>query len=311
MKTKAQLQAEIAQKRTAAVIINARSRHGERLYHQTLEGLAARGLTVTASYPITHPSQMPQAAKEALQSGTPLVILGGGDGTISSTMDYFAYQDVVVGILPLGTGNSFARGLGLPLEINAAIDVLANGKVVDVDLGKVGDNYYSNVVAIGFSADVAHNMPHNLKRVFGPLAYGIQALKYILKSQKFRMTLTFDNQTYTTDSYQVLVANGSGFGLAPIIPGAHADERKLTVLALKALNRWELLDFWGRSLIGTPRQMKHVRDFTTQEITIQTTPPKTLDIDGEPGPQTPVTISLAPEALKIMAPQSFEEPWDD
>lgn len=311
MKTKAQLQAEITQNRTAAVIINAHSRHGDRLYQQTLEGLAARGLTVTASYPVKHPSHMPDIAKELLATQVPLVILGGGDGTISSMMDYFAYQDVVVGILPLGTGNSFARGLGLPLEIGAAMDVIANGKVVDVDLGKVGDNYFSNIVAIGFSAEVAHHMPHDLKRVFGPLAYGLQAMKYILQAQKFRITLTFGDQTYTADSYQVLVANGSGFGLAPLIPGAHADERKLAVLALKALNRWELLDFWGRSLIGTPRQMKHVKDFTTQEITIQTTPPKTLDIDGEPGPQTPVTISLAPEALKIMAPQSFEEPWDD
>ncbi|NUM46759.1 MAG: YegS/Rv2252/BmrU family lipid kinase [Anaerolineales bacterium] len=308
MKTKAQLQAEIARDHSAVLIVNTFSRHGEQMFFRSLDGLIARNLNITASYPVRHPRQMPEVAQEALARNPSLVIIGGGDGTISSLMDYFAYRDVVVGLLPLGTGNSFVRGLGIPLELGAAMDVIANGKVVDVDLGKVNDNYFSNMVAIGFSADVAHDMPHKLKRVFGPLAYGLQAIKHILKAQKFHMTLTFDGETYTADSYQVLIANGSGFGLAPITPGAHVADQQLTVLALKAINRWELLDFWGRSILGKHRQMKHIKHFTTQQLTIQTIPPRTLDIDGEQGVQTPVTITLAPEALKVMAPQSFQEP---
>jgi diacylglycerol kinase (ATP) len=212
-----------------------------------------------------------------------------------------------MGVLPLGTGNSFTRGLGLPLELGAAMDVLAQGKVVDVALGRLNNNYFANNITIGFSAEVAHHIPHRLKRFFGPLAYGLQAMRYILKSQKFHLTLTTDHETYTVDSYQVIIANGSGFGLVPIIPGAHADDRKLTILALEAVNRWQLLDFWGRSLFGTHRPMNRIKMFNTQKVIVHTDPSKPLDIDGEEGTPTPVTITLAPNALKIIAPQSFND----
>ncbi|GAB4577807.1 MAG: YegS/Rv2252/BmrU family lipid kinase [Anaerolineales bacterium] len=307
MKTKAELQAEITQHRSAVLIVNTFSRHGERLFFRTLDGLTARGIHITASYPVRHPRQLLEIAQEALSRKPPLVIVGGGDGTLSTLTDYFAYQDVVMGVLPLGTGNSFARGLGLPLELGAAMDVIVQGKVVDVDLGKINENYFANNITIGFSAEVAHHIPNRLKRIFGPLAYGIQAMKHILTSQKFHLTLTTDHETYTTDSYQVIIANGSGFGLAPIIPGAHADDRKLTILALEAVNRWQLLSFWGRSLFGTHRPMQRIKMLNTEKVTVHTDPPKPLDIDGEEGTQTPVTITLAPNALKIIAPQTFKD----
>jgi diacylglycerol kinase (ATP) len=116
-----------------------------------------KGIAITASYPVRHPDRLPEGVKAAIRHKGDLVIVGGGDGTISSIIDYFAYQDVVFGLLPLGTGNSFARTLGNPLTLEGAIDIIANGKVVDVDLGKVNDDYFANVISIGFPADLARN----------------------------------------------------------------------------------------------------------------------------------------------------------
>ncbi|HNB55191.1 MAG TPA: diacylglycerol kinase family protein, partial [Anaerolineales bacterium] len=96
MKTKAELQAEITRDRSAVLIVNTFSRHGEQMFFRSLDGLTARGLNITASYPVRHPDQMGEIAQEALAQKPGLVIIGGGDGTISSLMDYFAYQDVVV-----------------------------------------------------------------------------------------------------------------------------------------------------------------------------------------------------------------------
>jgi diacylglycerol kinase family enzyme len=81
-------------------------------------------------------------AAEEIAKGRKFIILGGGDGTISSVVDHFAYINVVFGVLPLGTANSFARTLGIPLDLaGVIIDVLINGKVANIDLAKINEDY--------------------------------------------------------------------------------------------------------------------------------------------------------------------------
>ncbi|HEV7952101.1 MAG TPA: diacylglycerol kinase family protein, partial [Candidatus Saccharimonadales bacterium] len=95
-----------------------------------------------------------------------LVLVGGGDGTISDAVDFFAGSSMEVGVLPLGTTNNFARSLGMPLEINAAIASIRNGKVSMIDLGKIHDEYFVNVVGIGISAQIAKNVTDHQKKKF-------------------------------------------------------------------------------------------------------------------------------------------------
>jgi len=97
-------------------------------------------------------------------------VVGGGDGTLSSAVGAFAYADAALGVLPLGTGNSFAQTLTIPQNLERALDIIAGGKVVDVDLGIVNGAYFSNVATIGLSANVARRTPKGLKRVLGPIA---------------------------------------------------------------------------------------------------------------------------------------------
>ena len=105
--------------------------------------------------------------REEIAKGRKFIILGGGDGTISSVVDHFAYTRVVFGVLPLGTANSFARTLGIPLDLAGAIDVLVNGKVANIDLGKINEDYFANGSAIGMPAIVGRATPHSLKKWLG------------------------------------------------------------------------------------------------------------------------------------------------
>src|SRR6478609_5166493 len=109
--------------------------------------------------------------REEIAKGRKFIILGGGDGTISSVVDHFAYASVVFGVLPLGTANSFARTLGIPLDLAGAIDVLVNGKVATIDLGKINDDYFANGSSIGMPAAVGRAVPPRLKRWFGRSGY--------------------------------------------------------------------------------------------------------------------------------------------
>jgi diacylglycerol kinase (ATP) len=307
MKTKQELQKTIAEEKSAVLVVNTHSRKGERLFFQALDELAERGVNITASYPVRHPDRLPTIIKEAIRRQGSLVIVGGGDGTISSIVDYFAYQDVVLGILPLGTGNSFARTLGIPLTLAGAVDVIAGGKVADVDLGKIDNDYFANMAAIGFSADVAHSSPRQLKKFLGPLAYLFVAVGHFFRHRSFSCTFHTDYEEHKIKTHQVLIANGSFTGKTLFTPAINPDDRSLIVFTMDMLNRWQTLKLWMAFLLGKYTAFSEAKYFRTREIRIEADPPQVIDVDGEKTTQTPVTVSLAPEALKVLVPPSFQD----
>ena len=126
----------------AALIVNTRSRSGERVFFQALDRLQALGVSLGVTYAIRDPARLPETVREVLDNGSGyrFLILGGGDGTVSSVVDFLAHHHVVLGLLPLGTANDFARTLEIPQDIEGACKAIAGGKVVDIDLGLAGDN---------------------------------------------------------------------------------------------------------------------------------------------------------------------------
>ncbi|OGW36210.1 MAG: hypothetical protein A2010_13905 [Nitrospirae bacterium GWD2_57_9] len=223
-------------------------------------------------------------------------------------MDHLAYQEVVLGRLPLGTANSFARTLGIPLALAGACDVNAYGKVADIELGRVNGDYFANMASIGFSADVARSTPRWLKRLIGPFAYTVIGIANFLFARKFRCDLALDGARETVLTHLVIIANGSFFGVADLSPEARIDDRHLFILTMNMMSRWQLLLFWIMFILRKHRNLAEVKSFTTRQITIETDPPRYIDIDGEARTiRTPATISLAPEALKVMVPPGFRE----
>ena len=115
-------------------------------------------------------------------SGYRFLILGGGDGSVSSVVDFLAHHDTLLGLLPLGTANDFARTLGIPQDIEGACKTIAEGKLVDIDLGLAGDNYYVNVASVGLGVEATRDLSPWLKRSTGPLAYPVAAIKTFLST---------------------------------------------------------------------------------------------------------------------------------
>jgi len=307
MRTKKELEKILAQDKSVVLVVNTHSRKGRRLFFQALDELTKRGINIIASYPVHHPERLPEVMKEAIGRQGSLVIVGGGDGTISSIVDQLAYQDVVLGILPLGTGNSFARTLGIPLTLEGAVDVIAGGKVADIDLGKIDHDYFANMAAIGFSADVAHSSPNMLKKYMGPFAYFFVAIGHFFRHRSFSCTFRTAEETHVIKTHQVLIANGSFMGETLITPGVNPDDRSLIVFTMDMLNRWQMLKLWIAFLLGKYNVFSEAKYFLTREIHIAADPPQHIDVDGEKTTQTPVTVSLAPEALKVIVPQSFQD----
>src|SRR5918993_5063655 len=105
----------------AMLVINAQSRRGEAAFDEVRDKLAAAGIELMDAHAVKNPEMMEPVVKAAIAKA-PMVIVGGGDGTLSSAVDHFVGTDTVFAVLPLGTANSFARKLGLPLDLDGAID---------------------------------------------------------------------------------------------------------------------------------------------------------------------------------------------
>jgi diacylglycerol kinase (ATP) len=134
-----------------------------------------------------------QAAEQAVRDGYDHLFIGGGDGTLNEVLNGVARLDglsqVTFGVIPLGTGNDFATALGLPADISDAIEALFGSEAAAVDIGRMNDQYFVNVSAGGFIAEVSDAVNPQLKTVAGKLAYLIGGAQVVLTYEPVRAQL--------------------------------------------------------------------------------------------------------------------------
>jgi YegS/Rv2252/BmrU family lipid kinase len=295
-----ELEQLIRQERSAALIVNTHSRRGARLHTRALAVLRAQGLVIS-DHPIRDPAHLPSVVRQVIHQGHHLVILGGGDGTISSLVGEFAYRDVVLGVLPLGTENSFARTLSIPLKLTEAIDTILSGHVRSIDLGKVNGDYFANAVAVGLSADAIRGTSEHFKRLIGKFAYVFMGINALLSHHAFLCRLTNGHLRQTLRTHQVVAMNGRYFGETALEDGASIDNAMLTVCVMETLNHWQLTKQSILFLLGFAR-ISGIRCFKVEELHIDTDPRQRVDIDGEVVERTPVQLNVAPRALHVLVP---------
>lgn len=283
-------------------MVNTRSRRGLRLYRAAGSQLHAAGFDLLGSFPVHRPGQLEASLAAALNLRPDLLIVGGGDGTLSLAARHLAYHDVALGILPLGTTNNFARTLGIPLNVAGAVGVLTGGNVADVDLGQADGTFFADLVSVGLSGHVAATVRHDLKRLLGRAAYPATALTRLPRHRPFQATISTGDRKYTLTTHQLNIANGSFHVGRPITGDANADDRLLLAYSLGGSSRPALISATIRhALLGARRTREEPAFLAASELWLHTEPPLPLDIDGEISGRTPARITLAPEALRVMA----------
>ena len=300
---KAALEQEIKESRRAVLVVNTRSRHGEGAYSEVQRRLAEAGMALDAAYPVRHAERAPEIVREEIAKGHKFIIIGGGDGTISSVVDHFAYTSVVFGVLPLGTANSFARTIGIPLDLAGAIDVLVNGKVADIDLGKINNDYFANGSSIGMPAIVGRATPHSLKNWFGRGAYALVAASKFVRYKPFRCIVTINGEQTSFEALDVVIASGGYQGGVLVAREANPDDGKIVIHILKGPSKWALAKKWARMGLGVPFGPDDIEALRVPELTIDTVPKQYVAVDGEVIAQTPIRVSVARDALHLMAPK--------
>jgi YegS/Rv2252/BmrU family lipid kinase len=297
------LEAAIRSERRAVLVVNTQSRRGRHLFDEARQRLVDADMILDGAYAVRDPARLPEIVRESIAAGHKLVLVGGGDGTISSVVDEFAYRDSVLGVLPVGTANSFARAVGLPLDLAGAIDVAICGKVADVDLGVVNDNYFANAAAIGLPASIARDMPRTVKKVLGRIGYLFVAVARLVRHQPFRCTVTSDGHAQAFDAMEVRIANGEYQGGIRVTDEAGVETRDLVVQSITGRSRLSIARFWSRAVMGGGEgSNEDVHVIRGPELLIETDPPQYVSIDGEPVTRTPIRARVAHQALLLMVP---------
>jgi YegS/Rv2252/BmrU family lipid kinase len=306
---KADLERKIRTERRAVLVINARSRQGARSYEDAKRLLTHRGFCLAEDCALCDPARLPEVVAQAVAGGNQLVIVGGGDGTISAVVDSFAYRDVVLGLLPLGTANSFARGLGIPLNLPDAVEVLANGRVADVDLGLANEGYFANSLAIGLPAQIARAAPDRLKKVLGRAGYVVSAALKSASFRPFRCSVTAAGKTAQSfkSVVEVRVANGPYTGGILAAPEASVESRNLVMHIVKGQSRIALAINWLAIAAGRIPNDRDMETITATKFSLETVPAQYVSIDGEPATQTPLQLTIARQALNIIVPRQRDD----
>lgn len=288
--------------RSAVLIVNAKSRRGQKLFAEACSKLRAAGIDVIAAHPLKDPTKLDGCVKEAVASGAPMIIVGGGDGSLSSAVDHFVGHDSVFALLPFGTANSFARTLGIPLDIDGAIDVIANGRPRRIDLGMIDQDYYANCAAIGLSPQIAETVPHGLKGWLGRPGYLIWAAYQLARFRPFTLTVGEGADAQTIEAVEVRIANGGYHGGTELVEEAEVDSGRIVVQAVLGQSRTRLMWSWIASSLKLPARQATTQDFEGKSLRVVTDPPLPISIDGEVAAKTPVTVSIAKGAIVVAAP---------
>jgi YegS/Rv2252/BmrU family lipid kinase len=286
----------------AILIVNAKSRQGAEAFDTVREGLVKAGIDLIDAKAIKDPRRIDGAVKKAIKAA-PMVILGGGDGTLSANIDHFLGSETVFAPLPLGTANSFARTIGLPLDLAEAVRAIAKGEVREIDLACIDGDYFLNNAAIGLAPKIAESVPHGLKRRLGRLGYLLWAGWSATSFKAFRLIVDDGSKRHVLWATEVRIANGRYHGGLELIESANLESGDLVVQAVTGRSLFGLARSYAASALKRPSRKATVREFRGKRMKIDTRPRQRVSIDGELGPETPIEVNVAPAAVKAVVPR--------
>ncbi len=287
--------------RSAALIVNARSRNGQDQFAEACSALKGAPFEVDA-HAVENPDDLVPTLERALAAKPDLVILGGGDGTISSLVDHLLGHDVILGVLPFGTANSFCRTLGIPLDIPGAVEVLKTGQPKRIDLGMVDGDYFANCAAIGLSPQIAQTVPHGVKKLFGRAGYLAWATLQFARFHPFELIVGQGDTAKRLTATEVRISNGRFHGGTELVEEARLDSGEIIVQVVAGKGKRSLVRNWAASFFRLDSRRVDTVTFHGQSLRIETIPPLPISIDGEVLAKTPVMAKIAAGIIEVMAP---------
>ena len=241
-----------------------------------------------------------EAVAGAEAGETPVVM--SGDGLIGQVGGALANSGAAMGILPGGRGNDLARVLGIPKELPGALDVLAGGREREIDVGVVNGRRFLGILSCGFDSE-ANRIANETRWVKGNLVYLYAAIKALVQWKPATFTIELNGERREWVGYTVAAANSKAYGGGMIAaPDAELDDGLLDVGACANVGKLTFLRGMPKIFKGEHREILGVEEWRASEAHIAADRPFTAYADGDPIAELPVTVSVLPRALRVIAP---------
>jgi YegS/Rv2252/BmrU family lipid kinase len=266
------------------------------------EALRSRGIDhrVEPTRSLEHAVEL---ALEAAADGRVAAALGG-DGLVGAVAGALRHSDGIVGVLPGGRGNDFARVLGIPSTSVAAVDTLLAGRVAPIDLGEIHGRTFVGIASCGFDSD-ANRIANEARLVRGNLVYAYGAIRALIAWRPARFEVTLDGERrHVVTGYSVGAANSKAYGGGMYAaPGAELDDGLLDIVSLADMpKRRFLFSLMPKVFKGAHLEEPEVTVLRAAEVTITADRPFTVYADGDPIAELPVTVRALPAAVKVIVP---------
>ncbi len=249
---------------------------------------------------LEHASELAQAAAAVGDAS----VAFGGDGLIGAIAGALHDSGGVLGVLPGGRGNDFARTLGIPLDPSAACDVLAGGVVRALDLGEAGGRAFIGIASCGFDSD-ANRIANEARLIRGNLVYAYGALRALASWRPTTFSLRFDGgEPRRAVGYTVAAANSKAYGGGMwLAPAAALDDGLLDVVIVGHVPKLRFLRLLPTVFKGQHVRQPNVEVRRAREVEISAERPFTLYADGDPIAALPVKVRTLPGAVKVIVPR--------
>jgi diacylglycerol kinase (ATP) len=261
-------------------------------------------------------------AREAVAAGVSVVLVGGGDGTVSEVARELVHQPVTLGFLPIGTFNNIARSLGVLTDLRVATNIIAAGHTCKIDVGLANDShYFFEAAGAGLDATL---FPVGEEIKGGRWTRVLQAARLALQYQPQPFTINFNRplsevlpaehqthlkrnalarRTIHRNALLVVAANGPYYGGGfTVAPGARLHDGRLTLSIYRRFSKWELVRHFQSISRGRYQYSPKIETFTASELELASARSIPVHIDGQPLGFTPVKLRAIPAALRVFVP---------
>ena len=251
-------------------------------------------------------------ARAAARGDASTVVAAGGDGTVNEVVRGIeradALDEVTFGVVPVGTGNNFAKNIGVP-DIETAFAVLEDGERRRIDLGRADGRPFVNSCIAGLTADSSSETSAKMKNTLGVLAYVITTLRSVSEFDSLRLTVEMggeEGEAWTGEAICVLIGNGRRFTTAG---GAQADmeDGLLDVAIIEDVSALDLMsDTVGEQLFGRDSRYVVRLRASALDVTIRDSESVRFSLDGEIVRRERLSVGVDPSALTVAVGETYD-----
>lgn len=235
-----------------------------------------------------------------------MVVAVGGDGTVNEIASSLVGSEVVLGVIPCGSGNGLSRFLGIPMDIAAAIKNLNNDNVAVIDSAQANGKPFFNMAGMGFDAHISQVFAHGKKRGF--ISYVKSSLQEVLNYKPQNYHIEIDGKTYVRKAFMLSFANSSQYGNnAHVSPHASVQDGLLDVCVIKPFPLYRFAELVIRMFAKTANQSSFVEIIRGKHVKVKREGEGPMHLDGEPeivGKE--IEINILPGSLKVIVGNSFK-----